>query len=153
DTQPPISVVSAAFSPDNRAMLMSFENGSLLPGGSKIQVVDLQGGKTLGATADFTGRPRDVDLASNGIALAPRPNMAPRLYRCPTIGGEDIVKKDPLPISKPGEFVSLFNGKDLTGWRMPSNRKDVWRVENGILIGSGNAVEGQCFTTRDDYKN
>ncbi|HON06544.1 MAG TPA: hypothetical protein PLW02_00430, partial [Verrucomicrobiota bacterium] len=33
-----------------------------------------------------------------------------------------------------GEFVSLFNGKDLTGWKVP-NPNPFWRVENGILIG------------------
>ena len=74
-------------------------------------------------------------------------------------------------------FVQLFNGKDLTGWRIhpkPSGNitevikvesdgkvtgfdgklKDgktvhLWRVEDGVLIGSGPA--SHLFTERDDY--
>jgi serine/threonine protein kinase len=35
---------------------------------------------------------------------------------------------------EPTEWVQLFNGKDLTGWRTKEN--DKWKVENGVLIGS-----------------
>jgi WD40 repeat protein len=35
------------------------------------------------------------------------------------------------------DFVPLFNGKDLTGWRLHKQSADIWRVENGILIGDG----------------
>ncbi|MFL5341906.1 MAG: DUF1080 domain-containing protein [Gemmataceae bacterium] len=78
-----------------------------------------------------------------------------------------------------GGFVQLFNGKDLTGWRidpMPSGsiaevikvetdgkvtgydgklkNGDVvhlWRVEDGILIGSGPA--SHLFTEKEDYSD
>ena len=33
---------------------------------------------------------------------------------------------------KPGEVISLFNGKDLTGWE---GRKDLWSVEDGMIVG------------------
>ena len=53
-------------------------------------------------------------------------------------------------------FVSLFNGKDLTGWEnlRPENGSS-WKVENGILEGSGggggnNAV---LVSKRQNFKN
>lgn len=76
-------------------------------------------------------------------------------------------------------FISLFNGKDLTGWKIhpkPSgditevitiekdgkvagfdgklkngNTVHLWRVEDGVLIGSGPA--SHLFSERDDYVN
>jgi len=76
------------------------------------------------------------------------------------------------------EWIPLFNGKDLSGWKMidpPSGQfksvaakknedgkviayvgtlKDgkeetVWRVENGTIIGAGHATH--LFTEKDDY--
>jgi hypothetical protein len=41
------------------------------------------------------------------------------------------------------DFVSLFNGKDFTGWRfsdksaMPKQSPTAWKIENGVIIGSG----------------
>ena len=32
-----------------------------------------------------------------------------------------------------GKWVSLFNGKDLTGWH---GDKDLWRVEDGVIVGT-----------------
>ena len=34
------------------------------------------------------------------------------------------------------EWVQLFNGKDLTGWKTHSNQPGNWKVENGELVGS-----------------
>lgn len=78
-------------------------------------------------------------------------------------------------------FVQLFNGKDLTGWKMyPEPNKGqigeitkkeqdgkvvaylgkvkktgeevpLWRVEDGLLIGSG--PHSHLFSERDDYQN
>ncbi len=76
-------------------------------------------------------------------------------------------------------WVPLFNGKDLTGWKLDANpskdivevipkKKDgkliafegklkdgkvvpLWRVEEGVLIGSGPA--SHLFSERGDYKN
>ena len=39
-------------------------------------------------------------------------------------------------------WVSLFNGKDLTGWRMDRpNPTAVWNVEKGALVSPGNGPE------------
>jgi hypothetical protein len=41
-----------------------------------------------------------------------------------------------------GKPVSLFNGKDLTGWKMSDpNAAAVWTVENGTLISPGHGPE------------
>jgi hypothetical protein len=48
-------------------------------------------------------------------------------------------------------WVPLFNGKDLAGWEVYPEGTGKWRVENGILIGSGPA--SHLFTKRDDYEN
>lgn len=48
-------------------------------------------------------------------------------------------------------FVQLFNGKDLTGWEVFPSGTGNWKVEDGILIGSGPA--SHLFTKRDDYEN
>ena len=41
-----------------------------------------------------------------------------------------------------GKPVSLFNGKDLTGWKMTDpNAKAVWTVENGTLVSPGHGPE------------
>jgi hypothetical protein len=82
---------------------------------------------------------------------------------------------------KKADWKPLFNGKDLTGWKLPDNpnpgafseilkierdgkviayegklKKDgkqvpLWRVEDGILIGSG--PSSHLFSERDDYEN
>src|SRR5262245_55551395 len=79
-----------------------------------------------------------------------------------------------------GGWVQLFNGKDLTGWKIrpEPNKRDIvevikkeqggklvgydgklkdgqtvplWRVEDGVLIGSGPA--SHLFSDRDNYQN
>ena len=39
-----------------------------------------------------------------------------------------------LNAAAPGPWITLFNGKDLAGWTVPSPNAQ-WRVENGVLIG------------------
>jgi hypothetical protein len=48
-------------------------------------------------------------------------------------------------------WVQLFNGKDLTGWKTHPRSPGKWRVEGGVLIGSGNA--SHLFSERGDYEN
>lgn len=51
-----------------------------------------------------------------------------------------------------GEWVQLFNGKDLTGWKTHSKNPGKWRVEKGILISGGKEVS-HLFSDRDDYQD
>jgi hypothetical protein len=49
------------------------------------------------------------------------------------------------------DWVQLFNGKDLKGWKVHPKGTGKWKVEEGILIGSGPA--SHLFSERGDYKN
>ena len=41
-----------------------------------------------------------------------------------------------------GKPMALFNGKDLTGWKMsPANSQKAWKVEDGLLVTPGNGPE------------
>jgi len=53
-----------------------------------------------------------------------------------------------------GKPIELFNGKDLTGWRMlnPSASSPVWKVENGNLISPGNGPELMYEGKFEDFK-
>ena len=57
---------------------------------------------------------------------------------------------DTSPADKDG-WVQLFNGRNLTGWKPHPLQPGKWRVENGILIGSG--ATSHLFTVRGDYKD
>jgi WD40 repeat protein len=48
-------------------------------------------------------------------------------------------------------WVQLFNGKDLTGWKLPPGSKARWKVEDHLLVGSGGT--GHLFSDRGDYEN
>jgi len=37
--------------------------------------------------------------------------------------------------------IALFNGKDLTGWKMEGTSATVWKVEDGLLVSPGNGPE------------
>jgi hypothetical protein len=50
------------------------------------------------------------------------------------------------------DFVPLFNGKDLTGWKLHPDAQGNWRVENGILIGTGPKFS-HLFTEKSDWKD
>ena len=50
-----------------------------------------------------------------------------------------------------GQFVDLFNGKDLTGWVNVNTAEDTWKVRDGLLICSGHPI-GVMRTTQQ-YEN
>jgi len=57
-------------------------------------------------------------------------------------------------VSSADGFVPLFNGHDLTGWNTHSSQPGNWRVENGILIGSGQGSEkSHLYTQRGDFRD
>jgi hypothetical protein len=47
-------------------------------------------------------------------------------------------------------FVSLFNGKDLSGWKTHPSQPNHWKVEQGILIGQGREPSW-LFSQQDDF--
>jgi hypothetical protein len=56
----------------------------------------------------------------------------------------------PAKVANEG-FVSLFNGKDLTGWEQHDSQKGRWYVDGqGLLTGTGTGVS-HLYTKRSDF--
>ena len=52
-----------------------------------------------------------------------------------------------------GKPVTLFNGKDLTGWHSSDPKAaPTWRVENGVLVSTGNGAELVTDQKFGDFK-
>jgi len=70
-----------------------------------------------------------------------------------SIGCRD--RREPPPPAPAGEPVSIFNGKDLTGWVQVLDSK--WVVENGALVArqdpSGRREGESWLVTEKDYKD
>ena len=49
------------------------------------------------------------------------------------------------------QWESLFNGKDLTGWRKVGNEK--WVIEDGVIHGQGITKEYGYLATEKSYKD
>ena len=60
------------------------------------------------------------------------------------------LKRQSIP--KWGKPVPLFNGKDLTGWKMSGTGTTVWKVEDGNLISPGNGPELIDDSKFEDFK-
>lgn len=52
------------------------------------------------------------------------------------------------PNRAPEGFTPLFNGKDLAGWRQYASQKNLWGVEDGMIVCRGDGG-GWLGTTRD----
>ena len=52
----------------------------------------------------------------------------------------------------PGQFVRLFNGKNLDGWVNVNTDPDTWKVRNGILICSGHPTHHGVAGWRDNRR-
>jgi hypothetical protein len=51
-----------------------------------------------------------------------------------------------------GEPIQLFNGKDLTGWKMSNPGPPVWTVKDGTLVTPGNGPELIGIPQFQDFK-
>jgi hypothetical protein len=51
-----------------------------------------------------------------------------------------------------GKPIPLFNGKDLTGWKMSGTGTTVWKVEDGNLVSPGNGPELINDSKFEDFK-
>src|SRR5437660_681314 len=66
-------------------------------------------------------------------------------------------KKDVVEAGKGGDdarssdWVALFNGKDLTGWKTHPGDKARWEVIDGAIVGQGPV--GHLYSERGDYEN
>ncbi len=73
-----------------------------------------------------------------------------------TRGGEELVKVRLEPEFQPqqpdADWVPLFNGKDLTGWKTHPNQPGKWRVEDGILVGDAPG-DNHLFSHRGSFQD
>jgi len=53
--------------------------------------------------------------------------------------------------AKDEKWVSLFNGKDLTGWKTHPDDKAKWEVVDGMIVGTGPV--GHLYSEKGDFKN
>ena len=53
--------------------------------------------------------------------------------------------------SKDGEWISLFNGNDLTGWKQ--NGEERWVVEHGTIVCESTANRYGYLTTENAYRD
>jgi len=60
-------------------------------------------------------------------------------------------RERPRPRSLSPEWVSLFNGKDLTGWNKMGKEK--WVVEDGVIYGEGITEEYGYLATEKTYRD
>ena len=51
-----------------------------------------------------------------------------------------------------GKPIQLFNGKDLTGWKMSASGPPVWTVKDGTLVSPGNGPELISEAKFQDFK-
>ena len=51
-----------------------------------------------------------------------------------------------------GKSIELFNGKDLTGWKMSASGPPIWTVQDGSLVSPGNGPEIITDIRVQDFK-
>jgi hypothetical protein len=74
------------------------------------------------------------------------PAVAPSLVSRPA-------QESKRSVTPTARFVPLFNGVDLTGWKTHPRQKGNWRVENGLLVGSGPSAVSHLYSIRPDFKD
>lgn len=62
--------------------------------------------------------------------------------------GEAKKKKPRKPNVPPKGFVALFNGKDLTNWKVEKDTAKRWRVQDGVLCYDG---KGRSLATEKEF--
>jgi hypothetical protein len=75
--------------------------------------------------------------------------LVPTLLLAVAVCGAPLAAQDAPP---PG-FESLFNGKDLTGWRVPPGDNGHWRVVNGVIDydAESQAAEEKALWTEREF--
>ena len=78
-------------------------------------------------------------------------------YACACLAFLGLLGATPLPAqnNRPKiltpQWESLFNGKDLTGWKNVGKEK--WVVEDGAIYGEGVSTEYGYLVTEKSYSN
>ena len=69
-----------------------------------------------------------------------------------TVTGQRAPALTDEKVSGWGKPVSLFDGKDLNGWRLADPSKPSWKVENGTLVSTGHGSELISDRKFDNFK-
>lgn len=56
-----------------------------------------------------------------------------------------------VALTQDSGYVPLFNGKDLSGFKMHPDDKAKWEVKDGNIVGTGGV--GHLYSERGDYEN
>lgn len=63
-----------------------------------------------------------------------------------------LAQRAPAPAQHASQWISMFNGKDLTGWKVIG--KERWQVDNGTIYGESVTQKGDGFLkTEKTYKD
>ena len=89
---------------------------------------------------------RDADYRPGSLGIATRGGQS--LFQDVEIM---ILDKESAPRAE-DDWAPLFNGNDLTGWKTHPSQPGKWRVENGVLIGSGPAPS-HLYSQRGDFND
>ena len=95
----------------------------------KVKVNGIQTGNAVDKKSQF--------MSGHIVLFAERPGTVLEFRKIEI--KEMNVAKPPPPVVDAEGFVPLFNGKDLAGWKLDAKTPGVWRVQDGILIGSADA--------------
>ncbi len=76
-----------------------------------------------------------------------------RLRTLATLGilGSVLVGLSSRSIGSDDEWVSLFDGKTLSGWTKAGKETSKWEVVDGAIVGTGDA--SMLYSPRGDYQN
>jgi serine/threonine protein kinase/formylglycine-generating enzyme required for sulfatase activity len=99
--------------------------------------------------ADHTGR----DRVSGFLGLCGHGQPVDyRKIEIKDLGSNAEAAAIPVTLPHDPDFVPLFNGRNLDGWKAHPSRPGDWRVANGVLVGSGPKY-GCLYSDRDDYQD
>jgi len=56
---------------------------------------------------------------------------------------------DPKALAKAGGFVPLFNGKDLTGWKVDGGNANQWSVKDGVIRATSDSLPNRSYLLSD----
>jgi serine/threonine protein kinase/formylglycine-generating enzyme required for sulfatase activity len=81
-----------------------------------------------------------------------KPSVEYRKIQIQELGSELATDRGEKAVQPSAEFVPLFNGRDLSGWKVHPSQPGKWRVADGVLIGSGDGTS-HLYTDRDDFRD
>jgi formylglycine-generating enzyme required for sulfatase activity/predicted Ser/Thr protein kinase len=132
--------------------------GEMLWKGKHLRNIE---GSVMNGVINWYGAPGEPNKGHYNVGTINDKQIEVKFYKTEKLieaGDEDgtltLAWVSQTPQTAPAEsFVSLFNGKDLTGWQRHPAQLGDWQVLNGILTDTGSAGISHLYTERHDYKD